>query len=55
MCFYTRLGQLGTGIVWAAKKGTGVDGFDNLDFVMSAAEVVRNIALRMLQNPLVAF
>jgi len=46
-----RLGQLGTGIVWAAREGTSMDGFDNPAFVMPAA-VVRNIALLMLQNPL---
>ena len=46
-----RLGQLGTGIVLAARQGTGVDGFNNPAFRMSADEV-RNIALQMLQNPL---
>ena len=46
-----RLGQVGTGIVWAARQGTGLNGFNNPAFVMSAGEV-RNIALRMLQNPL---
>ena len=46
-----RLGQLGTGIVWAARQGTGVDGFNNPAFRMGADEV-RNIALQMLQNPL---
>ena len=46
-----RLGQVGTGIVWAARQGTGLDGFNNPVFRMSADEV-RNIALQMLQNPL---
>ena len=46
-----RLGQVGTGIVWAARQGTGLDGFNNPAFRMSADEV-RNIALQMLQNPL---
>ena len=42
---------MGTGIVWAARQGTGLDGFNNPVFRMSADEV-RNIALQMLQNPL---
>ena len=42
---------MGTGIVWAARQGTGLNGFNNPAFVMSADEV-RNIALQMLQNPL---
>jgi hypothetical protein len=46
-----RLGQVGTGIVWAARQGTGLDGFNNPAFRMRADEV-RNIALQMLQNPL---
>ena len=46
-----RLGQLGTGIVWAARQGTGLNGFQNPAFGMLHGEV-RNIALRMLQNPL---
>ena len=46
-----RLGQLGTGIVWAARQGRGLDGFQNPAFVMTHGEV-RNIALQMLQNPL---
>jgi len=46
-----RLGQVGTGIVWAARQGTGLDGFNNPVFRMRADEV-RNIALQMLQNPL---
>ena len=46
-----RLGQLGTGIVWAARQGRGLDGFQNPDFIMTHGEV-RNIALRMLQNSL---
>lgn len=47
----TRLGQLGTGIVQAARQGLSLDGFNNPDLRMSA-EDVRTIALQMLQNPL---
>jgi len=47
----TRLGQIGTGIVIAAREGRGVNGFDNPEFSILAGEV-RNIALQMLQNPL---
>ena len=47
----TRLGEIGTGIVLAAREGKPVNGFDNPDFSMSADEV-RTIALQMLQNPL---
>ena len=47
----TRLCEIGTGIVLAAREGKPVNGFDNPDFSMSADEV-RTIALQMLQNPL---
>ena len=47
----TRLGQLGTGIVQAARQGSSLDGFNNPDLRMSAVDV-RTIALQMLQNPL---
>jgi len=46
-----RLGQVGTGIVQAARQGSSLDGFNNPDLRMSA-EDVRTIALQMLQNPL---
>ena len=45
------LGQVGTGIVLAARENRGVNGFDNPYFSILADEV-RTIALQMLQNPL---
>jgi len=47
----TRLGQLGTGIVQAARQGSSLDGFNN-PVLRMPAEDVRTIALQMLQNPL---
>jgi len=47
----TNLGHVGTLFVEAARQGNSMNGFDNPDFIMPSHEV-RDIALQMLQNPL---
>ena len=51
MCFYIGLANWELESYGRLGKVQGLDGFQNPDFVMTHGEV-RNIALRMLQNPL---